>query len=93
MKIPHVGGALDGDSVEMHENAKHTWFQFKATEDFPTESLRSHNYVRHQFELRTDTGQVDQQDLMVWDGLTREEAAALVGARFQRTVVSQTTLV
>jgi len=90
MKISHIGGVADGESVELHDNVLSGQQLFKRSTDFPSDHIRQHDYIRHRFELRGDDGQIEHRELMVWDGLTREEAAALVGARFQRTVTSQT---
>jgi len=92
MKISHIGGVADGESVELHDNVLSGQQSFKLSTDFPADPVRHHHYTRHRFELRGDDGQSEQRELMVWDGLTREEAAALVGARLQRTVTSQTSL-
>jgi hypothetical protein len=89
MKILHIGGVADGETLDLNGNVMSGRQSFKLSGDFPADALRHHDYNREIFLLAKSDEQPDEGvQLMVWDGLPKSALPALIEARLGRKVVT-----
>lgn len=88
MKITHIGGAIDGCQTEINDSVRNGQISFKLSSDFPSDPLRTHDYVRRTYMVRDSNGILKQFDVMVLENLPDEAAKALIEHRLQVRVVS-----
>jgi hypothetical protein len=89
MDILHIGGAADGDTLDLPGNVMSARHSFKLNGDFPMDALRHHDYNREIFLLEKNDDQPEQGvQLMVWEELPKSAVIVLIEARLGRKVVT-----
>ena len=90
MTVMFIGGVADGDTFDLPDHAATSRHSFKLSGDFPSDSLRHHDYERQVFVVRRRHAVEDEeQPFMVWNELPRSVVNDLVQARAGVKVVSK----
>lgn len=88
MGILFIGGVADGETYDLPGNVMTSRHSFKLSGDFPSDSLRHHDYERQVFEVSHDGSSNEGAQFMVWNGLPKTAIATMVEARAKVKVVS-----